>query len=384
MVFDPLDGFILLYGGWNNVSNYLGDTWIFSHSSWVQLNPSVNPGRRSDVSMAYDPVDGYVLLFGGDNGTSQLNDTWGFQGGAWMREQTTTAPLARQDASMVYDSGDGYTLLFGGVNKAPSSNIHYYNDTWSYKAGQWTMLTTAQAPSPRGAHGMVYDQAAGYTLMFGGSIDYYSVNGGQSDTWKYQRGAWSEIYPSGSPDHRYSFGLVWDPAIAGDLFYGGWDPSGVCGNEQNDTRIYKQGGWRQLRPVNDPGERQGFGIDYDPVSGAVILFGGQENPGASPEAGCGTAVFLNDTWQYSFATSPINNPENGPSLSSPSYLMYGIVCGVVVAGSSVGAYEWRRRSKGKKNQVPGEAKTGLICQKCGASLPDDSAYCGKCGRQLEP
>src|SRR5690242_7178784 len=96
MVFDPMDGCILLYGGWNNVSNYLSDTWIFSHNSWTQLSPAVNPGLRSDASMAYDPSDGYVLLYGGDNGTGQLNDTWEFHDGAWMRIKTTTAPAVRQ------------------------------------------------------------------------------------------------------------------------------------------------------------------------------------------------------------------------------------------------------------------------------------------------
>ena len=382
MIFDPLDGYLLLYGGWNNVSNYLSDTWIFSHNSWRQLSPTINPGQRSDASMAYDPSDGYVLLYGGDNGTSQLNDTWEYHDGTWMRVQTTTAPAVRQDASMIYDSAEGNILLFGGVNKV-SSNFHYYNDTWTYKAGQWTMLTTAQAPSPRGAQGMVYDPAAGTALLFGGSSDHWSVNGGRSDTWKYQRGVWTEIYPSGSPDHRYSFGLVWDPAIAGDLFYGGWDPTGACGNDQNDTRIYRQESWRMLRPLNSPGERQAFGIDYDPAAGAVILFGGQENPGASSTAGCGTPVFMNDTWQYSLATSPINNPQNNPSLTSPPYLVYAIMGGVLVAGTSIGTYGWIRYSNGRKSGVLDEINPGPVCSKCGVTLPEGSAFCGKCGAQLE-
>ena len=384
MVFDPLDGYMLLYGGWNNVSNYLSDTWIFANDSWTQLNPSTNPGPRSDVSMAYDPGDGYVVLYGGESSTGELNDTWGFQGGAWARLLTTTTPPTREDASMVYDFGDGYILLFGGVDKAQSPNYHYYNDTWTYKAGQWTTMASAQAPTPRGAQRMAYDPATGYTLLFGGSTDYYSVNGGQSDTWKYQRGAWTQIFPSGSPDHRDSFGLVWDSTIAGGLFYGGWDPGGTCGNEQNDTRIYRQESWRQLRPLNSPGERASFGMDYDPTVGAMILFGGQDNLGASPEAGCGTPVFLNDTWQFSLTSTPTGNPLNGPSLPSPPYLMYGVLGAVVVAGASVGTYGWRRRSNGSKKLVLDATKAGLVCGKCGTVLPDGSAFCGKCGQQIGP
>jgi hypothetical protein len=384
MIFDPLDGYILLYGGWNNVSNYLGDTWIFSNDSWTQLNPANNPGPRSDVSMAYDPGDGYVVLYGGESSTGELNDTWTFQAGAWTRLLTTTTPPTREDASMVYDFGDGYILLFGGVNMVSSSNYHYYNDTWTYKAGKWTIMTGAQAPTPRGAQGMMYDPAAGYTLLFGGTTDYFSVNGGQSDTWKYQQGSWTQILPSGSPDHRDSFGLVWDPAIAGALFYGGWDPAGTCGNEQNDTRIYRAESWRQLWPLNSPGERAGFGMDYDPTRGAMILFGGKDNLGASPEAGCGTPVFLNDTWQFRLTSTPTNNPQNSPTLPSPPYLIYGIVGAVIIAGASTGTYGWRRRTNGTKKIVSDAAKTSLVCQKCGTSLPEGSAFCGKCGQQIEP
>jgi hypothetical protein len=384
MVFDPMDGYILLYGGWNNVSNYLSDTWIFSNYSWTQLNPSTNPGPRSDVSMAYDPGDGYVILYGGESNTGELNDTWSFQGGAWTRLLTTTTPPTREDASMVYDSADGYILLFGGANKAPSTNFHYYNDTWTYTAGQWTTMASTQAPTPRGAQRMAYDPATGYTVLFGGTTDYYSVNGGQSDTWKYQRGAWTQIFPSGSPDHRDNFGLAWDPAIAGTLFYGGWDPAGTCGNEQNDTRIYRAESWRQLRPLNSPGERASFGMDYDPTRGAMILFGGQENLGASPEAGCGTPVFLNDTWQFSLTSTPINNPQNNPTLPSPPYLMYGIVGAVIAGGATVGTYGWRSRSNGSKKPVPEATKADLVCQKCGTILPEGSAFCGKCGQQIKP
>ena len=382
MVFDPIDGYMLLYGGWNNVTGYLSDSWIFANDSWTQLNPSTSPGPRSDVSMAYDPADGYVLLYGGESSTRELNDTWAFQAGAWTRVQTTTMPPTREDASMVYDYGDGYILLFGGLNQT-SPNIQYYNDTWTYKAGKWTLMTTAQAPTSRGAQRMAYDPGAGYTVMFGGSTDYFSVNGGQSDTWKYQHGAWTKLFPSGSPDHRDSFGLVWDPAIAGTLFYGGWDPAGTCGNDQNDTRIYRQESWRELWPANSPGERSAVGMDYDPTRGGVILFGGKENLGASPEAGCGTPVFVNDTWQYSLTTPTISNPQNSSSLQTNPYLMYGLMGAVAIAGVSAGTYGWRRRSNGSKNLTVDGAKTGVVCPECGTSLPEGSAYCGKCGHQID-
>ena len=381
MVYDPLDGYMLLYGGWNNVSNYLGDTWIFTQNSWTQLNPATSPGPRSDASISYDPADGYVLLYGGDSGSGQTNDTWAFKAGQWTRIGATVSPSPRQDPSMVFDSADGHVLLFGGVNTATTPNYHYYNDTWAFKSGHWTQLSTALAPAQRGSQGTVYDPAEGYTLLFGGSTDYWSVNGGQSDTWTYTHGTWSHINPSGSPDHRYSFGLVWDPAIAGDLFYGGWDPAGACGNEQNDTRIYRDESWRMLTPQNTPGERQAFGMDYDPVLGSVILFGGQGNVGAGPTSGCGTPYFLNDTWQYSLTSTPLTTPGPTP-LPGVSYLTSGMVGALIAAGAGTGAYMWKRQSNGRKVSLVGSAKPALVCTACGTSLPIGSAYCGKCGKQL--
>lgn len=381
MVYDPIDGYILLYGGWNNVSNYLGDTWIFSHDSWAELNLTVTPGPRSSFGMGYDPADGYVLLYGGVNDSGPLNDTWAFHDGSWTKIVTSTAPQARQDFSMVYDAADAYIMVFGGVNEASQSNYLYYNDTWTYKSGQWNKLTTSEAPSSRGAQAMVYDSSEGYTLLFGGSTDYFSVNGGQSDTWKYQGGAWTQLHPSGSPDHRDDLGLVWDPAIAGDLFYGGWDPAGTCGNAQNDTRIYRDSTWRQLQPTNSPGERMAYGMDYDPGVGAVILFGGQDNIGAGPESGCGTPVILNDTWQFSLST-PSNNTQNTASFPNLPYLMYGTVAGLVASGGLGTFFGWRRISNGKKHADSNSLAPSPRCEKCGTVLPQESAYCGKCGHQL--
>ena len=124
-----------------------------------------------------------------------------------------------------------------------------------------------------------------------------------------------------------------------------------------------------------------FGMDYDPSVGAVILFGGQDNIGAGPEAGCGTPVILNDTWQYSMI--PSNNPQNTPSLPNTPFLMYGIFAGLAVTGGGAGAFFGWKRHNGKKRADSSLPASTVSCEDCGAVLPQGSAFCGKCGHQLK-
>ena len=60
---------------------------------------------------------------------------------------------------MAYDAADGYVLLFGG---SPQS------DTWEFQAGVWTKLFPSRSPAPRSATSIVYDVADSSVLLFGG------------------------------------------------------------------------------------------------------------------------------------------------------------------------------------------------------------------------
>jgi len=77
MVYDPVDRYVLLFGGEQGGSLY-GDSWMFAHGKWTQLSPATSPSGRTACAMTYDAKDGYTLLFGGSTGTTILTETWSY------------------------------------------------------------------------------------------------------------------------------------------------------------------------------------------------------------------------------------------------------------------------------------------------------------------
>jgi hypothetical protein len=302
MVFDAADGYTLLFGGIGS-AGVLGDTWSFNGNSWNQLSPATSPPARAGAAMVYDAADGYVVLFGGGtlgSGGVQYGDTWTFHNGIWTKLSTPTAPPARIDASIAYDAKDGYVVLFGGVSgNSCSGGCTYYSDTWEFKGGVWTQLSPSSAPKARAGAGMSYDSNDGYVLLFGGTTQFCCSNAGLGDTWKFVGGSWTQLSPSSSPTERNTFSMVYDPTLGGVLAFGGWIPAGACGSDATDTWEFSGGSWTQLTLATSPSGRQGAGIAYSTLGKTDILFGGQVNVGASPNAGCGNPVNQGDTWVFS-------------------------------------------------------------------------------------
>ncbi len=134
--FDAVDGYVLLFSGKGTSSNLLNDTWTYKAGHWTNLTATLAlapPGRES-LNMVYDSVDGYVLLYGGFHYPNSLSDEWRFTGGAWSSLTLSATPPPREDAAMAYDPAPTlpYVVLFGG-RTTPLANGTLLNDTWSYK-----------------------------------------------------------------------------------------------------------------------------------------------------------------------------------------------------------------------------------------------------------
>jgi hypothetical protein len=345
MTYDPSDGYILLFGGYDG--GYLGDTWEFKGGVWAQLSPSVpTPLPREGASMVYDEAGGYVLLFGGYDG-AYLGDIWAFKGGAWT-ELTPTGlpPSAREDSSMTYDWAGGFVLLFGGYDGAflgdtfrfkgdgwtqlsPPTPVPspregasmafesaggfvllfggfggtYLSDTWGFKGGNWTELTiSSPVPSPRDNASMSYDSSGGSVLLFGGYDGAYS-----GETWQFSGGKWTEV-PSGpsGPLIRDWASMAYDASDGYVLLFGGFG-----GTFFGDTWAFKNvslEGWAQ-----GPGESSGFGaaMAYDMSDGYTVLFGGQTN------------VYLGSTYVYKGGSwTLLETPAHGPNLGVDECYLY--------------------------------------------------------------
>lgn len=259
---------------------------------WVDLTPNltINPGARSDGGFAWDTKAGHGILFGGlvPNG-NPVSSTWTFNG-SWhaVTKGSPSAPSARWgiQTTMTYDAAAGYVLLFGGSVGYIGSGA---NDTWAYSGGAWTDLTSTagKAPSPRFAASMAYDPKIGGVLLFGGQSSWASSTV-YGDTWEFVNGTWTQLHPSASPTARRGANMVYDPAIGGVLLFGGGGkPSGFTA--LNDTWAFVNGTWHHLT-ASGPGGRWFGGMAYDPMFQAAVLFGGA--------GGSGCGKIYGDTWFF--------------------------------------------------------------------------------------
>ena len=135
-VYDAADGYVLLFGGKSNTTQLIRDTWTYHAGVWTNLTPSlaVQPPARESFNLVYDSVDGYVLLYGGFHFPSSLSDEWSYLNGTWSMLNLSSTPPPREDAAMAYDPAPAlpFVVLFGGRTNPASTGV-LLNDTWSYK-----------------------------------------------------------------------------------------------------------------------------------------------------------------------------------------------------------------------------------------------------------
>ncbi len=236
----PGAGYVLMFGGAESEgpthtgASYLtihssNQTWEFSGGRWTNVTnySAAHPSARFGASMVYDDVDGYVLLYGGAvNGTStangsctprecpHLNDTWKFSGGRWTNisasASTNGTPPGRWEAGIANDTAAGAVVIFGGQANGYKSYNATGNYTWEFSGGTWKNVTGSLSLSPETRFGeaMGYDPSTRSILMFSG------LNCTRSailwpQTWTFRGGSWQLLsyflnftetgLPSGTP-----------------------------------------------------------------------------------------------------------------------------------------------------------------------------------------
>ena len=172
MGYDPATQDVVLFGGYFggfSPDSATSATWIFNGSNWSPASEGESPPVRYSSSMVYDPVAGGLLLFGGINAAGNtFNDTWIWNGSTWNQYSAATNPTARYDAAMAYDPQTSSIVMFGGVN----SSYANLNDTWTFGIPQ----VVGMAATPTGGGYWLAD-AAGGVYQFGNVFSYGSMLG---------------------------------------------------------------------------------------------------------------------------------------------------------------------------------------------------------------
>jgi hypothetical protein len=308
MVFDPSDGYVLLFGG-ADASGSLSDTWSFAHGQWTELYPSNSPTGRYLGGIAWDAADGYAVMFGGYSLPSAYinNETWTYVHGTWtnLTGSTNQTPGPRWRPLMTYDAGDGFVLMYGGTTASTA-----YSDTWEFLHGNWTALTVSGSPPVRFRASMVYDPVDNYTLVFGGCTSF-TCSTPAASTWEYHNLTWASLSPSGPPSARVYYGLTYSPVAETVLLFGGTTDPVASSGALSDTWNFTRGNWTSLTSslTVSPPKLAYLEMAFDPVDGYSIAFGGQYL----------NATYSNETWAL------------GPSLLGP----ISVTPGAIDLGQSV-------------------------------------------------
>ncbi|MCI4321585.1 MAG: PKD domain-containing protein [Thermoplasmata archaeon] len=308
---DPIDGSVLLFGGYDAAgAGWLGDTWTTTGAAWTPLSPVTAPGARSSAAAAFDPALGGVVVFGGflfGAASPYYNDTWLFKLGAWSHLSTAVTPPARSEAAMAYDPLLGELVLFGGVD---STSLR--NDTWAYGSGGWTQLSLGSSPPRLSGAAMAYDAPTARLVLYGGTL-------GSSDslgTWTFN-GNWTSLPGATTPGGLYL------PAMAalpnGTAVLAGGSSSGAS-EAPVVAWEWAGSGWVTMGAGPGPSSRVGPMMTYDSTDGYTLLFGGRNFTG-----GAG-GPSLNDSWALDTLSAQL------PAFSSTGVAPFTVTPTAIVVG----------------------------------------------------
>lgn len=248
----PDGGGLIAFDSTTNISVYVAatGTWEYRGGVWWPVLNASTPSICQTGSLAYDSADGYMLYFGGESYCSTDRQTWAFSGSRWSEILPTVSPHAREYAALADDPVGGYTLLMGGEN-CTSVGYGFCNDTWSYRAGNWTDLTPGLAFSPSARYGasMSFDRSDSELILFGGSSMSGAYASPLNDTWAFRNGNWSRLNPPASPPPRSVASMTSAPDGRGLLLFGGIGTNATNATVvYNDTWRFYNGNWTLVAP----------------------------------------------------------------------------------------------------------------------------------------
>lgn len=218
-----------------------GQGWLRRNGAW-----SVDPGAPfgSAGRVAANPTTGDVLAVSD-------RDTYSWDGAAW-----TLVGSAQSGSRLAFIFFDGATSTFRGFDAS------YIRQDWNGRA--WiTAPPPAMRPTQRRDEALVYDDAAGRVVLFGGYYGGVAFN----DTWTWSLAdGWRERteFAASAPPGRESAAMAFDSSRQRVIINGGLT--------QSDTYELTTNGW-VVAAAPMPAARSSHAIVHDPVRQELISFG---------------------------------------------------------------------------------------------------------------
>jgi hypothetical protein len=199
LAYDPIHGQAVLF-------NQLGQTWLFSGSTWAEAHPLVSPSGRIGAAMAWDPKLKAVLLFGGIVGEhEQPRDTWAWDGSNWRRVGNGVGAPPGGWAAMAYDlARHGMVLVV-----SPATQSLVTTETWVWDGVRWTRHAGHVDGGPAGYHSsLTFDQAN--QVIFAASMRCTAASC-VVDTLTWDGLDWRRLSPKHQPTASAYMQVVQDP-----------------------------------------------------------------------------------------------------------------------------------------------------------------------------
>lgn len=152
--------------------------------------------------------------------------------------------------------------------------------------------------------------------VFGGALANNTATTA-NDLWKFDAlaGTFTQVIAdgvAGSPAHRASAAIAWNPLTSRLVVFGGNTKGGPTGTGTatllNDTWEYDPvaNAWTDVTPATgNPSPRQHASMCFDPVNGGMLMFGGQLNTTSPHVINNETWIFVGGVWTQ---LTPLTNP----------------------------------------------------------------------------
>jgi hypothetical protein len=249
---------------------------VFSWSGarWELVTDS-GPPSRGNAGAAYDAQRAMAVVTGGgrykanSSAFETIAQTWIGPVAGWQRISGTEI-VARDHNALVYDEARGHVITFGGM----LADRSWPGDTWELRADGWTRIAT-HGPASRARTALAYDNVRRHVVLFGGVGAQPGPGQPQpffNDTWAFENGTWRKL-ADGGPRARYAHGMAFDERAGVLLLY-----SGAAAHRDaplSDMWRWDGNSWIEI-PLTGPtpGYRYQPVMVYDRARGKTVLFGG--------------------------------------------------------------------------------------------------------------